>query len=173
MTKSSIQKTIELIKIKNIFNSKTSFFHGNENKTHIFSEYQPCFFTTDKEYALCYGETVKEYNIDTKKPFDTATDNIALNYYNDVFLKDELGKDAKKISNGEHISFIHADNFFAFIAVEELIGKGFGYDSIIVHEGHFGDSFDTNLSIVPFDVRQIIPTNKPIKKNKLKKVKNI
>lgn len=153
--------------VKNEFNNKTIFYHGNENKTHKFSEYMPSFFTSDKEYAKCYGDYVYSYTIETKKPFDTATDEKARAYYNEVFLKDELGCNAKELKKGEHISANHADNFWAFIAVEELEGKGSGYDSMIVNE-LVKDSFETGLSIVPFDLKQIKPKKELKQKNKVK-----
>lgn len=137
-------------------NKDTIFYHGNENKEHKFSEYKPCFFTKDPKYAECYGENVKAYNLEIYKPFDTSKDELARNYYNNVFRASELGLEAKEIQIGEHIHFMDADNFFAFLSVEEEIGNGFGYDSIIVDEKNIG--FDDNgLSIIPLKISQIIP----------------
>lgn len=144
------------------FNSDTIFYHGNENPIHKFSEVMPSFFSSDKEYSMGYGDYVYSYQIKTKKPFDTATDEVALNYYNTVFLNHELGKEAKKIKKGQHISANDADNFWAFLSVEEMIGNGFGYDSIIVDEGLYGQ-FKTYLSIVPFKNSQIMPTQDTLK----------
>jgi hypothetical protein len=152
--------TIESIKEE--FNSGAIFYHGNENPIHRFSEVMPSFFSSDKEYSMGYGDYVHSYQIDIKKPFDTATDEVALNYYNTVFLSHELGKEAKKIKKGQHISANDADNFWAFLSVEEMIGNGFGYDSIIVDEGLHG-RFKTNLSIVPFKNSQITPTQDTLK----------
>lgn len=135
------------------------YYHGNENPIHKFSEYQPPFFTEDYNYALGYGDHVKAYRINSVKPFDPSTDEIARNYYNESFLKHELGVGAKPLGPGESISCNHADNFWAFISVEEEIGNGFGYDAIVVQEflgsGDFSDSFTTNLSFVPFELSQV------------------
>jgi len=147
------------------FNSNTIFYHGNENKVHKFSEIMPSFFTSDKNYAEGYGDYVYAYNIVVKSPFDTATDEEAREYYNDCFLSNELGVSAKRINKGEHISEKDADNFWAFLAVEVMLNKTINYDSIIVNEaaGH-SEEYNTHLSIVPLDTKQIIP----IKKNKLR-----
>jgi hypothetical protein len=159
---------IPKLDISKEFNSKTIFYHGNENKTHKFSEIMPSFFTSDPEYAKGYGDYVYPYTIDTKKTFDTATDEVAREYYNNVFLKDELGTDAKLIKQGQHISANDADNFWAFITVEELMGNGLGYDSIIVDEVLGEPNYKTHLSIVPFKNDQII-TLKQTKKPKFNK----
>lgn len=167
----NIRKTTDLfdesIKIKEIFNSNTIFYHGNENSKHRFSEYRPSFFTTDKEYAKCYGDHVFAYSIETKSPFDTATDEVARDYYNNVFLKDELGKEASFIKKGERISENHADNFWSFLGVEVQLDKTLNYDSILVHEAA-GIYFDTSISIVPLEINQIIPRNKKVSKYKNK-----
>lgn len=162
-----------IIKINNVltneneFNNETVFYHGNENKTHKFSELKPSFFSTDESYSKGYGKYVYEYNLDIKKPFNPANDEVARKYYNEIFLKDELGKEAKYLKKGEYISFIDADNFWSFISVEEEIGNGLGYDSIIVKEFEEDvKDYKNNLSIVPLKIEQI----KPIKKNQ-KKIK--
>lgn len=132
-----------------------TYYHGNENKIHRFSEYSPPFFTTDKEYAKCYGDYVYPYTLSIKKPFDTSKDEIARNYYNTEFLTHELGNGAKYIPKGERISENYADNFWAFLSVEESLGNGFGYDAIIVNEAA-GIHFKTDISIVPLNIKQII-----------------
>lgn len=139
-------------KIKN-----TIFYHGNENKSHNFSELVPSFFSSDYNYALGYGKNVKPYRIKTKKAFDTSSDNYALDYYNNVFKKDELGKHAKELKKGECISFLDADNFWAFVTVESELGKIHDYDSIIVKEHSIG--YKTDTSIVPFKISQIEKLN--------------
>lgn len=166
---SNIIKVDYIIDKKEAFNNETVFYHGNENKIHRFSELVPSFFSTDKEYSEGYGSYVYEYNLDIKKPFNTATDEKAREYYNNVFLKDELGQNASYIEKGEYISFVDADNFWAFISVEEEIGNGLGYDSMVVKEfeGDFND-YKTNLSVVPFNKNQIKPIQKNTKKNKIK-----
>ncbi|MEZ9709161.1 hypothetical protein AB4254_10830 [Vibrio breoganii] len=139
----------------------TLYFHGNDNKIHRFSEYRPSFFSTDKDYAAGYGKYVYPYTIKAKKIFDTATDEEARKYFNEVFRKDILGAKAKEIQPREHISFIDADDFWAFIAVEEQLGKGAGYDAMLVCEGtNIEDHFKTALSLVPFEVNQIQPAKK-------------
>jgi len=164
-TNNNFENKITPDDIRKEFNNETSFYHGNENKVHKFNAYRPPFFSWDKEYAKCYGDYVKEYTIETKKPFDTATDEEARTYYNNAFLNDELGNGAKKIKQGEHISANDADNFWAFISIEEQIGKGLGYDSMVVNEG-MEDHFETGLSIVPFETSQIKPKKL---KNSIKK----
>lgn len=151
---------------KEIFNSETIYYHGNDNKIHRFSEYRPCFFTTDKNYAECYGNFVYPYQLEIKKPFNPSTDEKAREYYNEVFLKDELGKEAKKLEKGEHIHFNDADNFWSFIASEAEINN-VDYDSIVVEEFK-GDSanYTTNLSIIPLNVKQIKPVQNIKIKNK-------
>lgn len=150
-----------------IYNSQTIFYHGNQNKTHRFSEYRPCFFTTDKNYAEGYGEFVYPYNLEIKKQFNPAIDEKARKYYNEEFLKDELGQEAKKLEKGEHIHFNDADNFWSFIASEAEINN-LDYDSIVVEEFKGdSDNYTTNLSIVPLNVKQI----KPIQNTKIKNKK--
>lgn len=153
-----------VLNIKETINNKTIFYHGNENKEHRFSEIKPSFFTTDKKYAEGYGDYVYEYNIETKNPFDTATDEKARAFYNTQFLKDDLGKDAKYIKKGERIAENDADNFWAYLAVEVLLDKELKYDSIIVHE-LAGREYETSISVVPLDINQI-------KRKQDRKVKN-
>lgn len=143
--------------MKNRKIENTIFYHGNENLTHNFSEIKPSFFTSDYNYALGYGNNVKPYKIRSKKVFDTSSDNYALDYYNNVFRKDELGKDAKELKKGEEISFLDADNFWAFITVESELGNIQKYDSIIVKE--YSESYKTDISIVPFNINQIEKIN--------------
>lgn len=151
---------------KEIFNSETIYYHGNDNKIHRFSEYRPCFFTTDKNYAEGYGNFVYSYQLEIKKPFNPSTDEKAREYYNEVFLKDELGKDVKKLEKGEHIHFNDADNFWSFIASEAEINN-VDYDSIVVEEFKgTSDNYTTNLSIVPLNVKQIKPVQNTKIKNK-------
>lgn len=145
----------------NSITPKTVFYHGNENKEHRFSELRPTFFTTDKEYAKGYGDYVYPYKIRAKKIFDTSTDEQAREYYNNVFLKDVLGKDAKRIEKGQKLSFVDADNFWAFIVVEEEMGNGLGYDSMLVCEGT-EEHFNTSVSIVPFSIKQIVPLKRDL-----------
>lgn len=166
---SNIIKVNYIIDKKEEFNNETVFYHGNENKIHRFSELVPSFFSTDKKYSEGYGNYVYEYNLNIKKPFNTSIDEKAREYYNNVFLKDELGQNASYIKKGEHISFVNADNFWAFISVEEEIGKGLGYDSIVVKEfeGELNE-YNTNLSVVPLNKNQINPIQKNRKKNKIK-----
>lgn len=151
------------------FNSKTIFYHGSEHKEHSFSEIMPSFFSTDEEYSSGYGEYVYSYNLEIENPFDPATDEIARTYYNEKFLKSELAMDAKPLVEGEHIHPNHADNFWAYIACEEEIGNGLGYDSMIVDEGkELVSEYKTHLSIVPFRVEQIKPIHALHKKRKFK-----
>lgn len=153
--------------IKKEFNSETIFYHGNENKEHYFSEIRPSFFSTDKEYSSGYGKYVYSYNLEIKKPFDPATDEIARTYYNENFLQSELAEDARPLELGEHIHINHADNFWAYISSEEEMGNGLGYDSIIVNEGSsLINEYKTNLSIVPLSVKQIKPLKAICKKRK-------
>lgn len=147
-------------------NKNTIFYHGNENKEHKFSEYKPCFFTEDPKYAECYGSNVKPYKLDINQPFDTSNDEQARNYYNREFRSSSLGLEAKEIKIGEHIHFMDADNFFAFLSVEEELGNGFGYDCIIVNEKSEGFN-DNGLSIIPLKIDQINPIKLKIK-NKIK-----
>lgn len=149
-----------------VFNSETIFYHGNENKIHKFSEYRPCYFTSDKNYAAGYGDFIYPYQLEIKKPFNPSTDEKARDYYNEVFLKDELGKNAKKLEKGEHISF-DSDNLWSFLSVEAEMNR-IDYDSIIVEEfkGE-SDNYTTNLSVVPLSVKQI----KPVKNIKIKNKK--
>jgi ribosomal protein S18 acetylase RimI-like enzyme len=146
-------------------NSETIFYHGNENKIHRFSEIKPSFFTTDPEYAKAYGDHVYQYKIHTNKIFNTAENEEYRNYYNNIFLNDELGQGASKIEKGQHIHFNDADNFWSFISVEVQIGNVKDFDSIIVDE-KTENHYSTNISIVPFDKKQIKPINKL--KNQLK-----
>lgn len=166
---SNIIKVDYIIEEKEEFNNETVFYHGNENKIHRFSELAPSFFSTDKKYSESYGNYVYEYSLNIKKPFNTSIDEKAREYYNNVFLKDELGQNASYIEKGEHISFVDADNFWAFVSVEEEIGNGLGYDSIIVKEfeGELNE-YNTNLSVVPLNKNQIKPIQKNTKKNKIK-----
>ena len=161
----SIEDTLKSKTKSETFNSSTVVYHGNENKVHKFSEIMPSFFTTDIDYAKGYGDNVKEYTLDIKKVFDTSNDEFARNYYNEKFLNDPLGQDAEKIEKGQHISFVHADNFWAFLSVEEQLGKGNGYDSIVVDE-RIEKGYKTSLSIVPLDNSQIKPISKISTKNK-------
>lgn len=151
--------------IKKEINNKTTFYHGNENKEHRFSEIRPCFFTTDNEYAKAYGDYVYPYTLDIEHPFDTATDEDARLYYNKNFLNDELGKEARFIEKGERISENDADNFFAYLAVEVQINKDLKYDSILVHEAA-GKVYNTDISVVPLNVNQIKPKKDVKIKNK-------
>ncbi len=153
-TSSHFEKEEQLLNIRDTINNKTIFYHGNENKEHRFSEIKPSFFTTDKKYAECYGDYVYEYRIETNNPFDTATDENARDFYNNRFLKDELGKEAAYINKGQRISENDADNFWAYLAVEVQLDKELTYDSIIVNE-LAGIKFDTSISIVPLEVNQI------------------
>ena len=166
---SNIIKVDYIIEEKEEFNNETVFYHGNENKIHRFSELAPSFFSTDKKYSESYGNYVYEYSLNIKKPFNTSIDEKAREYYNNVFLKDELGQNASYIEKGEHISFVDADNFWAFVSVEEEIGNGLGYDSIIVKEfeGELNE-YNTNLSVVPLNKNKIKPIQKKTKKNKIK-----
>lgn len=166
---SNIIKVDYIIEEKEEFNNETVFYHGNENKIHRFSELAPSFFSTDKKYSESYGNYVYEYSLNIKKPFNTSIDEKAREYYNNVFLKDELGQNASYIEKGEHMSFVDADNFWAFVSVEEEIGNGLGYDSIIVKEfeGELNE-YNTNLSVVPLNKNQIKPIQKNTKKNKIK-----
>lgn len=141
--------TLNKQKIKN-----TVFYHGTDKIFDIYSEYRPAFFSLDYRYSMAYGKYINSHRIDSSKPFDTANDKIALNYYNNIFLNNDMGKEAKFLSIGESIPFMDADNFWSFISVEEQIGNGLGYDSIIVNEGS-GDSFSSDLSIIPLSVNQI------------------
>lgn len=143
--------------MKNRKIENTIFYHGNENLTHNFSEIKPSFFTSDYNYALGYGNNVKPYKIRSKKVFDTSSDDYALNYYNNVFRKDELGKEAKELKKGEHISFLDADNLWAFITVESELGNIKDYDSLCVKE--YSNGYDTDISIVPFNINQIEKLN--------------
>ena len=147
-------------------NNKTIFYHGNENKKHHFYESAPCFFSTEREYSEQYGDYVYEYNLEINKIFDTSTDEVARNYYNTDFLNHELGIDAVTLKENEMINANTADNFWAFLAVEEITGQGFGYDSIMVNEGSKALGFDTDISIIPLDTKQIKAIRN--KKNKLK-----
>ncbi len=149
-----------------IYNSQTIFYHGNQNKTHRFSDYRPCFFTIDKNYAEGYGDFVYPYNLEINKLFNPVIDEKAREYYNEVFLKDELGKEAKKLEKGEHIHFNDADNFWSFIAGEAEMNN-VDYDSMIVEEFKgTSDNYTTNLSIVPLNVKQIKPLQNIKIKNK-------
>lgn len=132
----------------------TVLYHGNDNPVHRFSEYMPSFFTEDFSYSMGYGKHVYAYRILSNKVFDPSVDEAARDFYNERFLRDELGAGAKPIENGGHLSFLYADNFWAFICVEEQIGRGFGYDSMIVKE-NIGGSYSTDFSVVPFSNSQI------------------
>lgn len=148
--------------------SKKIYYHGNQNKKHRFSELKPCFFTEDKEYAKGYGDYVYPYIIETKKPFDTATDEEARYIYNNFYLKSDLAEDNIFLDKGQHISFINADNFFAWLATEKQLNNITEYDSIIVKEfSNDISQYSTNLSIVPLNINQIKPIKTLTKKIKL------
>lgn len=129
-------------------------YHGNDNPFHKFSEYKPSFFTEDYNYSLGYGKHVQAYQLNCSNVFDTASDDLALRYYNEFFLKDELGRDAKKLNKGEYISFVDADNFWAFLSVETEINSELNYDSFYVSEGT-DNTYKTDISIVPLNPQKI------------------
>lgn len=165
--KEEVINALEESESNKLITSETIVYHGNENKIHRFSEIRPSFFTTDKEYAKGYGDFVYPYKLKIEKPFDTATDESAREYYNNNFLNDELGKEATKLSKGERICANNADNFWAYLAVEVLINKDLNYDGIVVDE-KTGSEYKTDYSIVPLDKSQIEAVNKPKIKNRLK-----
>lgn len=163
--KENIINALEELESKKLVTPETIVYHGNENKTHNFSEISPSFFTTDKEYAKGYGDFVYPYKLKIKSPFDTATDESAREYYNNNFLNDTLGKEATKLSKGERICANNADNFWAYLSVEVLIDKDLNYDGLIVNE-KTGLKYKTDYSIVPLDKSQIKVVNEPKIKNK-------
>lgn len=163
--KEKVINALEKLESNKLVTPETIVYHGNENKIHNFSEISPSFFTTDKEYAKGYGDFVYPYKLKIKSPFDTATDESARKYYNNNFLNDKLGKEAKKLSKGERICANNADNFWAYLSVEVLINKDLNYDCIIVDE-KTDLEYKTDYSIVPLDKSQIEVINKPKIKNK-------
>ena len=107
-----------LIELKKEFNNKAIFYHGNENKTHKFSECMPSFFTSDPEYAKGYGKFVKESVTEAKSDYEvyhksyTSAINAAKEYaekkgyeINDDDSFRQIGMGPRKPSEGKTNKF--------------------------------------------------------------------
>lgn len=161
----------ELFNSRRLNETTYTAYHGTGAKFDAFHQptMRPHFFTTDKNYASAYsgGKSytgffggkgkAKNYlltvEVEISRMFDTKSDEVAREYYNQQFLpyfNRILAKYNKplapEITHGEMVHFIYADDLWRYF-MQENESK---WDGILVDEGSH-----TVPAIVPLHATQI------------------
>lgn len=138
----------------------------------------PIFFSEDQRYASQYGDMLIKAKIKLNKVFDTKSDPVAVDIFNNYFRGSEFDvTGADKIELGQPVSFVCADYLWSYLSMNYFYREhtpnaydGEAYDGIVVNEGMGHGKGETwegvmgldekaNTSIVPIDRSNITIIN--------------